>query len=127
MDDCKDECCPEEATERDEEIRPNDGTITYNNLGEAGLSIGRPDCRPGLTIEDGTGDLGVNRGGYRINDLVIKQMDLGYLVKVGCQTLCLETKERLIQLFTAYVNDPKKTIDKYYKDELLNEETKDDE
>ncbi len=52
----------------------------------------------------------------KINDLVIKQMDLGYLVKVGCQTLCLGTKETLIKLFTAYINDPEKTMDKYYKD-----------
>ena len=102
---CTDECC-------EEEIRPNDGTITINNIGNPGITaspmneMGEPDGR--------------NPGGNRINDLVIKQMDLGYLVKVGCQTLCLETKERLIQLFTAYVNDPKKTIDKYYKDELLN-------
>lgn len=56
--------------------------------------------------------------GNRIHDLVIKQMDLGYLVKVGCQTLCLETKERLIDLFTAYLNNPELTMEKYYIDKF---------
>ena len=103
-DECKEDCC-------DEEIRPNDGTITYNNnLGGAGISLGTPNLGP----------VHISGGNNRINDLVIKQMDLGYLVKVGCQTLCLETKERLIQLFTDYVNDPAKTMDKFYKNELLN-------
>jgi len=116
---CNDECCEK----RDEDIRPSEGpptnsdepTLRNDVLGNGlqhieGCQEFRPDAGPGLTI--GTPN--------RINDLVIKQMDLGYLVKVGCQTLCLESKERLIKLFTAYVNDPKKTMDKYYKDQILN-------
>lgn len=55
----------------------------------------------------------------RIHDIVVKQMDLGYLVKVGCQTLCLETKEKLIELFTVYLNNPKLTIDRFYKNKIL--------
>jgi hypothetical protein len=92
---CTDECCED----REIEARPLPG-----------LSIGTPNLGP----------VNISGGNNRINDLVIKQMDLGYLVKVGCQTLCLETKERLIQLFTDYVNDPAKTMDKFYKNELLN-------
>jgi len=103
-----DECCEE----RGEEIRPNNGSLT-NALG------GRLPREDSMTEPYGIND-GLNNGVNRIHDLLVNQMDLGYLVKVGCQTLCLETKERLIQLFTAYVNDPKKTMDKYYKDQILN-------
>lgn len=86
---CNDEC-------RDEEL-------TMTNLEDTPTN-GRQEAEIGYD------------GPNKINDLVIKEMDLGYLVKIGCQTLCLETKETLIKLFTAYVNNPGETMDKYYKD-----------
>lgn len=42
----------------------------------------------------------------KIDDVVIKEMDYGYLVKAGCQTLCVETKKNVITLFSEYVNNP---------------------
>jgi hypothetical protein len=115
---CSDDCC-------EEEIRPTQlgGTLL------SGLSNARPmtECDEEIeATERGPEPDGINvgnrpSGNNRINDLVIKQMDLGYLVKVGCQTLCIESKERLTKLFTAYVNNPEKTMDKYYRDELLND------
>ena len=41
-----------------------------------------------------------------ISDIVVKEVDFGYIVKVGCQTLAISTKEDLIKMFTEYVNDP---------------------
>ena len=36
----------------------------------------------------------------------VEPMDLGYIVRVGCQTFAVETKESLIEKFTKYINDP---------------------
>lgn len=101
---CNDECC-----ERDE---PQLGGVAGEALTYA------PDYQGStISFNDASGQLGVNHSN-RIHDMVIKEMDLGYLVKVGCQTLCLETKERLIDLFTAYLNNPQLTMDRYYKDKF---------
>lgn len=45
---------------------------------------------------------------------------IGYLVRVGCQTFAIETKERLIEKLTAYLIDPKGTIEKYNQGKLFN-------
>lgn len=111
----EDKCCDEECCE---EARPTNGPGLLLNS-NAGIGLGGNLGRPSeLSAEPD----GRNPGGNRIDDLVIKQMDLGYLVKVGCQTLCLETKERLIKLFTSYVENPSLTMKRYYSDKLLNDE-----
>lgn len=42
----------------------------------------------------------------KINDIIIKQLDLGYFVKVGSQTLAISSKEELINFFIEYINEP---------------------
>jgi len=42
----------------------------------------------------------------KIEDIVIKQMDYGYLVKIGCQTIVVETPKKLIKAFKKYLKDP---------------------
>ena len=59
----------------------------------------------------------------KIHDIVIKEMDLGYLVKVGCKSLCLESKERLIELFTSYVNNPNDIMNKFFNNTLFDDKT----
>ena len=54
----------------------------------------------------------------KMHDLVIKQADYGFLVKAGCQTLCIETRTNLIALFSEYVRDPQKVM-KYYNQQKL--------
>lgn len=70
-----------------------DGSLTASNgLNHRDLS----DCDEEPDIEADNG---------KMHDLVIKQMDYGYLVKAGCQTLCVETQDHLVALFSAYVRD----------------------
>lgn len=42
----------------------------------------------------------------KMKDIVIKQMDYGYLVKIGCQTLCIETEKKLRKALKKYMKDP---------------------
>lgn len=48
-----------------------------------------------------TPSYGTNK--YRIN---ITQLNLGYMVEVGCQTIAIESKERLKELFCLYMDYP---------------------
>ncbi len=54
----------------------------------------------------------------KISDIVIKEIDYGYIVKVGCQTLAIETQIKLIKWLTEYIQNPdavtKKWNDGYY-------------
>lgn len=54
----------------------------------------------------------------KIDKILIEQMDYGYLVKAGCQTLCVETKKNLITLFTEYINDPRRVRSLYDANDL---------
>ena len=41
-----------------------------------------------------------------IHDIVIKQLDFGYVVKVGCQDMGISSAEELIKMFSDYVKQP---------------------
>ena len=111
-------CCDEE---RDEEIRPDNG-LTLGNAAPGALRYATDYRGDRPTAINECDEEPVRDGGNRIQDLVIKQADLGYLVKVGCQTLCIETKERLIELFTAYVKNPDTTMNRHYAKTLLSDD-----
>jgi len=97
----KDDCCEEARPEFSVgEVRPSDGATLGNAL--------RAD-EPCIA--------GTNNAN-RIEDTVIKQMDFGYLVKAGCQTLCIETKEKLVMLLTAFLNDAQKVRTAHYQGKL---------
>ena len=49
----------------------------------------------------------------KISDIVIKEMDYGYLVKVGCQTLCIETQTKLTTWLTEYIQYPQKVTKRW--------------
>ena len=40
---------------------------------------------------------------YNIN---IESLNRGFVVRVGCQSLAVSTKQELIKLFTAYIENP---------------------
>lgn len=42
---------------------------------------------------------------YNIN---IESLNRGFVVQVGCQSLAVSTKQELIKLFTAYMENPEK-------------------
>lgn len=49
----------------------------------------------------------------------IDQVNHGYMVQVGCQTLAIESKERLIEKLIAYINNPQETEEKYNQGKLF--------
>ena len=51
--------------------------------------------------------------GNKIYDVIIKELDLGYIVKVGCQSFAIESKSKLLTLLTEYLSDPKATEKKW--------------
>ena len=55
----------------------------------------------------------------QIRPINITQVNHGYIVVIGCQTIVIETKERLIEKLAEYINDPAGTENKYNSKELL--------
>lgn len=54
----------------------------------------------------------------KIRQINIEQLDYGYIVRVGCQTLAISDKSKLIASLIEYINEPGKTEDKYYERKL---------
>lgn len=52
-------------------------------------------------------------------EINIQPIDFGYIVRVGCQTVAVETKEKLISKLTEYINDPVAAEKDYYNGKLL--------
>jgi len=42
----------------------------------------------------------------KMKDVIIKQMDYGFLVKIGCQTLCIESPKKLLKALKKYMKNP---------------------
>lgn len=55
----------------------------------------------------------------RARRIEILQLDYGYQVTVGCQTMAFESKEKIITNLMAYLNDPEGTEKKYREGELF--------
>lgn len=54
-----------------------------------------------------------------IRSISIRQLNHGYVVEVGCQTLAIESSSKLIALFAEYVADPFATEQKYRDGKLI--------
>ena len=54
-----------------------------------------------------------------IKTISIRQLDHGYIVEVGCQTLAIESASKLATLFTEYVLNPSATEKKYREGKLI--------
>ncbi len=55
----------------------------------------------------------------QIRQINIEQLNHGYLVRVGCQTVAIENSGKLIQMLSAYISNPAETEKKYYEKTLL--------
>lgn len=49
----------------------------------------------------------------------INSLNRGFVVRVGCQSFAIESKETLIQKLIEYINDPEKTEQKYQEGKLF--------
>jgi hypothetical protein len=54
-----------------------------------------------------------------IRTISIRQLNHGYIVEVGCQTLAIESSSKLIALFAEYVANPQATEYKYREGKLI--------
>lgn len=54
-----------------------------------------------------------------IRTINIRQLNHGYVVEVGCQTLAIESATKLVALFTEYVLNPIATEQKYREGKLV--------
>lgn len=54
-----------------------------------------------------------------IRTISIRQLNHGYVVEVGCQTLAIESSSKLIALFAEYVANPQATEQKYREGKLI--------
>lgn len=53
-------------------------------------------------------------GPSKIEDIHIQQLDRGFIVKVGCQTVAVSDKNELIGKLTAYISNPDKVRELYF-------------
>ena len=96
MDEEKEKCCKDSA-----EGCCNDGSLLVSSNSNTFSS--------GATITYSTGTYyapDYQSKPSKMKDIVIKQMDYGYLVKIGCQTLCIETEKKLRKALKKYMKDP---------------------
>lgn len=56
-----------------------------------------------------------NQRGYTIN---IEPLEYGYLVRVGCKTLAVESRHKLIAKLAEYLENPAEAESKWYKGEF---------
>jgi len=77
--------------------------------------------RPEPTNERYTGEVMAPRPTEEnhIRSITIRQLNHGYVVEVGCQTLAIENVGKLISLFAEYLNNPSATEQKYREGKLI--------
>lgn len=57
---------------------------------------------------------------HKINPINIEELDRGFVVRVGCQSMAFTDKEEMLKIITEYINNPKETQEKYYNNTLFN-------
>jgi hypothetical protein len=55
----------------------------------------------------------------KIRSINIEQLDLGYVVRVGCQSFAIETSSKLISALGEYLNAPNETEKKWFSGTFL--------
>lgn len=54
-------------------------------------------------------------GNRNIYDIHIEGLNYGYLVRVGCQSAAIETREKLVRWLDAYLTDPAGVMENWFK------------
>lgn len=58
-------------------------------------------------------------GPTKIRKVSIEQLDYGYIVQVGCQTVAVETHEKLVANLLKYLENPSKFERNWFKEKSL--------
>lgn len=83
----------------------NESELVGDSLQEVNMGIGLAE-----TI-DPIGNLAHN--------IIIKPLNYGYSVTVGCQVFAIESTEKLVVTLKEYLTSPKETEKKWFSGELL--------
>ena len=59
------------------------------------------------------------QGNNKIRQINIEELNRGFIVRVGCHTFAISTKEELTAKLTEYINDPDKTEKLWFSGELF--------
>jgi len=121
MDEERDECCKDECC--DEQAVSNDCCNSSNTLTVSGDANGLL-YSSGATVTFNTVGTGVYYGTdpkpkTKAKDIIIKEMDYGYLVKIGCQTFCVETPKKLLKALKKYMKDPAGVEEQHLQGEFM--------
>lgn len=60
-----------------------------------------------------------NRVENTIRTFMVRQLNFGYVVEVGCHSFAIETKEKLVKLVSDYINTPDETEKKWFETKQL--------
>jgi hypothetical protein len=55
-----------------------------------------------------------------LRSITIKPLNSGFLVKVGCQDIAIETSDKLIYMLTKYLTNPTKFESEWYSKDVIN-------
>ena len=80
------------------------------------------DCRPEQPMDRCVNEAAVptpDRGGNKIRQITIEEVNRGFIVRVGCHTFAISTKAELTTKITEYINEPDKTEKKWYNGDLF--------
>ena len=72
-----------------------------------------------VTNHEEVRDYGIPINLNRCNNINIEQVDIGYMVRVGCKQFAIEDKVRLIRLLTSYIDDPNNLTSYFNKEQKL--------
>jgi len=61
----------------------------------------------------------VSENRNRANRINIEQLDLGYIVTVGCQKFAIESSDKLVDALSKYLKDPSKVEKEWYDGKFL--------
>lgn len=57
-------------------------------------------------IEEDVRPIAADEPAIKMRGILIEPLNYGFVVKIGCQRFAIETKERLLEKLTEYINNP---------------------
>ncbi len=88
--------------------------------GEGFVETRRYESEPDVTENVYDGETRGEEIGSHVREVNIKPLDSGYLVKVGCQSVAVETTESLLKALGEYLNNPTQFEKAWYKNKNRN-------
>jgi hypothetical protein len=55
-----------------------------------------------------------SRSQNKARNITIEELDYGYLVKIGCQSIAIDSHKKLVQKLSEYLKDPNEVENKWF-------------